>query len=200
MLAHLVATCLLGEIVGAVEAKGIMNNTLLIFLSDNGGSPGDARGQNLPLRGRKMTNNTGGKFEGGVRTASFMYGGYLDSRIGADTMCDYNGMFYVADWFPTLLQLASNNTLRNDEMDALVGDTVAIDGIGLWPNILSECGLSDGNPDAETVRDLLISARTCGEGENDYFISTCVRSLRSDICYVLSPGTDISVRRSGSSL
>ena len=121
---------LIGEIVAEVETKGIMNNTVIVFLSDNGGATGGkGRGQNLPLRGRKS-----GKFEGGIRTASFMYGGFVDGYIGGDTMCDYNDLFYVSDWFPSLMQMASNNSWSNEEIREVVmayNDSVDIDGIGL---------------------------------------------------------------------
>lgn len=56
------ADYLINELVEAVENKGIMDNTIFIVTSDNGGSPGGGRGQQLPLRGRKTS-----KFDGGIR-------------------------------------------------------------------------------------------------------------------------------------
>ena len=51
-------------------ADALIADTVLVFLSDNGGSTGSGRGQNLPLHGRKSSN-----FECGIRTVSFVFGG-----------------------------------------------------------------------------------------------------------------------------
>jgi len=56
----------IGRIVGTLESKGFAENTLLIFISDNGGSvPGGAKNQ--PLRGGKAQT-----FEGGIRVPALM--------------------------------------------------------------------------------------------------------------------------------
>lgn len=82
---------LIGEMVAAVERKGIMDDTVFVFASDNGGSNGNGRGQQLPLRGRKSS-----KFEGGIRTMAFLYGGYIDRHfLETDSSCDYNNLFYL---------------------------------------------------------------------------------------------------------
>lgn len=51
-----------GKILAAVKAKGVASNTLVWFISDNGGGPGAS---NAPLRGGKQT-----LFEGGIRVAA----------------------------------------------------------------------------------------------------------------------------------
>ncbi|SEN86205.1 arylsulfatase B [bacterium A37T11] len=56
-----------GDIFQAVEKAGILDNTLIWFLSDNGGTPGSG-GNNSPLRGNKNT-----EWEGGVRSTSVVY-------------------------------------------------------------------------------------------------------------------------------
>ena len=144
------ADALIGEIVVELEDNGLFENTVIAFLSDNGGATGNPRGQNLPLRGKK-----GSKFDGGVRTASFLYGGSIDALLGSGS-CDYEGLFYINDWGPTLLQIASNNQLTNDDIASIVAevDDSEIDGIGLWSNILMECGYTGtGTDDDETVRE-----------------------------------------------
>jgi len=167
------ADALMGEIDAALRETGLMDNTAVVFLSDNGGSTGNARGQNLPLRGQKTS-----RFEGGVRTPSFVYGGYVDRLLGENTQCDYDGLFHVSDWLPTLLQLASGNTLRNEDVDAVVGDSVDVDGFALWSNMLTQCG-SESNPrnnaDEDLQREQIISARVCGDGEDAYFFQTYIR-------------------------
>lgn len=50
-----------GRVLDAIERAGVRDNTLVVFLSDNGGAPNNAS-RNTPLRGRK-----GQPWEGGVR-------------------------------------------------------------------------------------------------------------------------------------
>ncbi len=51
-----------GEVVGKLKAEGLFDNTLLFFLTDNGGAKG-MMADNSPLRGHK-----GSLYEGGIRT------------------------------------------------------------------------------------------------------------------------------------
>lgn len=57
----------LQKMVRKLDAMGMMDNTLLVLASDNGGCP-SAGGSNYPYRGFKHTN-----FEGGVRTPALVY-------------------------------------------------------------------------------------------------------------------------------
>ena len=56
-----------GQVVAALEAKGIMNNTIIIFASDNGGPSWNGVSRNTPLRGGKAQ-----IYEGGIRLCSFV--------------------------------------------------------------------------------------------------------------------------------
>ena len=51
-----------GRIMSALKSQGIEKNTLVIFLSDNGGKPGGNHSLNTPLRGQK-----GQLWDGGIR-------------------------------------------------------------------------------------------------------------------------------------
>lgn len=161
---------LIERIVDAVKDKGIYDDTLFVFLSDNGGSTGMARGQNLPLRGVK-----GSKFEGGTRTAAFVYGGYVDKQIDNFAGCDFDDLFFVPDWFPTLLQMAEggDSALTNGAIaETLSSEATPIDGIGAWSNMLAECGNSNGYAQPEDSREWVFSAKMC---DDSYFIKTYVR-------------------------
>ena len=96
----------------------------------------------------------------------------MDQFIGENGKCDYNRLFYVSDWFSTLLQIADGK-LRKEDIDKIVSsynDTIAVDSIGLWPDILSQCGSADNPQDGRRKqtesRKQLISARVCGENDN----------------------------------
>jgi len=51
-----------GKVVNTLKDEGLWNNTLLVFLTDNGGAPG-MHANNAPLHGHKAQN-----YEGGIRT------------------------------------------------------------------------------------------------------------------------------------
>jgi arylsulfatase B len=52
----------IGKVLGKVRSLGLEENTLIVFLSDNGGPTAELTSSNLPLRGGK-----GQLFEGGIR-------------------------------------------------------------------------------------------------------------------------------------
>eukprot|EP00435_Cladocopium_sp_Y103_P046547 s1185_g13.t1 len=83
----------------AFKAKGMWNNTLVVFTTDNGGpiyEPGSAN--NYPLRGGKYSD-----FEGGVRTTTFMSGGYVPKERQGYV---HKGVVSVADWYTIFSELA----------------------------------------------------------------------------------------------
>ncbi len=89
-----------GQILQTVEQRGLKDNTVVIFFSDNGGlcTLGQKRGPtcNLPLRSGK-----GWLYEGGVRVPTIVRApGVTDS----DTVTDEP--IVSMDFFPTILELA----------------------------------------------------------------------------------------------
>lgn len=106
-----------GRVLEAVRTQGLAERTLVIFTSDNGGTP---RGVNLPLRGRK-----GSTWEGGVRVCTVAW---WPGRIPAATSSDaITGMF---DILPTFAALAG----------ARVPADRKIDGANIWPVLTGEPG------------------------------------------------------------
>jgi arylsulfatase A-like enzyme len=81
-----------GQIMEALEEEGILEHTIVIFMSDNGGTFGANNG---PLKGKKATN-----WEGGVRVPFIIrYPGTLPSGSVVRVPC------WSPDVFPTLLSL-----------------------------------------------------------------------------------------------
>ena len=71
----------------------------VVFTTDNGGpiyEPGSAN--NHPLRGGKYSD-----FEGGVRTTTFISGGYVPAERRGQT---HNGLVSSADWYTIFSELA----------------------------------------------------------------------------------------------
>ena len=95
-----------------LEESGLMNNTLLVFSSDNGGCP-QFGGYNYPLRGMKYY-----LFEGGVRVHGFLHGNILPESVRGQS---FEGMMHISDWMPTLLTAVGVTDLPED-----------LDGIDQW--------------------------------------------------------------------
>ncbi|XP_077985170.1 arylsulfatase B-like [Glandiceps talaboti] len=87
----------IGIVVDALKRKGLWENTILVFSSDNGGPQDDKmEGINYPLRGGKAS-----CWEGGTRAASFVW-----SRRLQKTGYRNKQMMHIVDWFPTFINLA----------------------------------------------------------------------------------------------
>ncbi|ELT95037.1 hypothetical protein CAPTEDRAFT_126817, partial [Capitella teleta] len=88
---------MVGKIVQHLKDNCMMDNTYLIFMSDNGADPGE--GQNTPFRGGKTS-----LFEGGTKSNSFIY-----SQLLKKTEYENDGLMHITDWLPTLVKLAGGD-------------------------------------------------------------------------------------------
>lgn len=106
----------IGKVINKLKEKNIYNNTLIFFLSDNGGANNN-QSNNYPLKGFK-----GNKFEGGHRVPFFMVNG---SKIKGY----YNGLTSSLDIFATATSVAGIDisSLKNP-----------LDGVNLIPYINKE--------------------------------------------------------------
>lgn len=115
----------IGKIVHAIEQRGLLEDTLIVFFSDNGGSRGDdsarypdtvvkgkVRGLNTPLRGWK-----GQVYEGGIRTPAFVH---WPKRLKSRKV---TAPLHVIDWMPTLCGLVGFEPAANLKWD----------GRDIWP-------------------------------------------------------------------
>ena len=83
----------IGRIVAALTAEGLLDKTLIVLTSDNGGP---RPGSNGTLRGAK-----GSVYEGGTRVAACMS---WPGRVKAGSRL--NQPVHLTDWYPTLIGLA----------------------------------------------------------------------------------------------
>ena len=120
----------IGEMLKALDQTGQRDNTLVLFFSDNGGTPaGDTAkypgvyppntdlGCNDPLRGHKSQ-----VYEGGIRTPAFI------QWPGVLSPGKLNAPLHVSDWMPTLTRLAGYAPERNLNWD----------GLDIWPVLSDE--------------------------------------------------------------
>ncbi|XP_052737909.1 arylsulfatase I [Bicyclus anynana] len=107
-----------GKVVAALDARGLLANSIVIFTTDNGGAAdgfNNNAASNFPLRGVKNT-----LWEGGVRGAALIWSPLLEKRSRLATQ-----RFHLVDWLPTLLRAAG----------ADLSTLPAIDGIDQWDNL-----------------------------------------------------------------
>jgi arylsulfatase A-like enzyme len=100
----------IGQIEAALKQAGRLENTLIVFSSDNGGPP---PGDNTPLRDFK-----GSIFEGGTRAAAFAT---WPGRIPAEQRL--RQPMHMVDWYPTLIKLAGGSLEQK----------LPVDGLDVWP-------------------------------------------------------------------
>ncbi len=102
-----------GRIVGAVDKQGIAENTLILFLSDNGGLEHEQGGRivtsNQPLRGEKGT-----LYEGGIRIPAIAR---WTGKVPAGTQCETPGI--TMDVYPTLLELSKAPAAEKQPQDGV---------------------------------------------------------------------------------
>ncbi|OJW24723.1 MAG: arylsulfatase [Planctomycetales bacterium 71-10] len=161
-----------GEIKAALDRKGLAENTLIVFSSDNGGpNPGKVT-SNGPLRGAKGT-----LFEGGTRVAAFAtWPGHIPAGSTV------NVPLHIVDLYPTFLKLAGAKLDQATPLDgrdawaaisrggpsphdAILLNTTPRNGairVGAWKLIVGRPGGGeDGEPapgaDAESGRVLLFN-------------------------------------------
>ena len=142
----------IGQVLAALESKGILDDTLVMFLNDNGGA--QSAGKNEPYRGKKS-----GFFEGGIRVPAVMR---WPEEIAAGSETD--ALLHAVDLFPTFAGLAGADTaagLTLDGVDAWAGiadgaasprdEIVFADGVirkGDWKLIEEDVDLYDPAPDS----------------------------------------------------
>uniref|UniRef100_A0A672FQ18 Si:dkey-174i8.1 n=1 Tax=Salarias fasciatus TaxID=181472 RepID=A0A672FQ18_SALFA len=112
----------ISQVVQELKTRGLYQNSVLVYSSDNGGQPLSG-GSNWPLRGGKGT-----YWEGGIRAVGFVHSPLL-KRKGVVS----KALMHVSDWYPTLLGLAGSR-----------GSLHGLDGHNVWRSI------SEGRPSPRT--------------------------------------------------
>jgi len=126
-------TCMddeIGKVMAALEKRGMRDNTLIVFCSDNGGTRSNLFVGEAEVKGELPPNNgpyrdgKGSVYEGGTRVVA------LANWPGRIKPGAVDGMMHIVDMYPTFAALAG----------ADLGRTKPLDGIDVWSTI------SDGKP------------------------------------------------------
>lgn len=122
--AHLAAVdtldAALGELVGALDKRGMLENTLLVFHSDNGGGvatrhpTGESEGLTTGADNGPFREGRGSLYEGGVHSFAVAH---WPAAIPAKTVVA--DMLHVTDLFPTVLALAGTPSDAPQKLDGV---------------------------------------------------------------------------------
>jgi len=127
----------IGRVLAALDSKKMRDNTLIVFMSDNGGTHNamfagsitDMSKVVIPCDNGPYRGGKGDLYEGGTRVVSLAnWPGHIKAGSTVDQI------IHVVDWYPTLAGLAGGKT----------GKAKPLDGLNVWPTI------SAGKPSPRT--------------------------------------------------
>jgi len=97
----------LGDILDFVDKKGIADNTIILFMSDNGGLSAVARGGKKHSHNKPLSSGKGSIHEGGIREPMLVK---WPGVTTANTVSD--SRLIIEDFFPTILEMAQIATYK----------------------------------------------------------------------------------------
>lgn len=117
----------IGKVVAALDKKGLRENTLILFHSDNGGTHNpmfagvmaDVSKIKIPCDNGPYRDGKGSLFEGGTRVCA------LANWPGKITPGTVDGIIHATDIYPTLARLAGASTKKCKPLD----------GVDVWPTM-----------------------------------------------------------------
>jgi len=120
----------IGLVVAALEKRGMRENTLIVFHSDNGGTfnkmfagEGDMSKIKIPVDNGPLRDGKGSLYEGGTRVVALAnWPGHI--KPGGTVA----GMMHVVDMYPTLVGLAGGSLARAKPLD----------GMDMWPTLAGQ--------------------------------------------------------------
>jgi arylsulfatase A-like enzyme len=120
----------IGKVIGALRQRKMLDNTLIFFVSDNGGTrsnlfvgEGEIKGE-LPPSNGPYRDGKGSVYEGGTRVVALAN---WPGRIKPGVV---RGMMHIVDMYPTLAGLSSSQP----------GSNKPFDGVDVWSTV------SEGKP------------------------------------------------------
>ncbi len=116
----------IGKVLAALEKKGLRQNTMIVFQSDNGGvknkmfaGEGDMSNVTIPCDNGPYRDGKGSLYEGGTRVCALVnWPGKVKPGV-------VDGMIHVVDMYPTIAHLAGASAKEDKPLD----------GINVWKTI-----------------------------------------------------------------
>ncbi|HJY53656.1 MAG TPA: arylsulfatase [Candidatus Udaeobacter sp.] len=112
----------IGRVVDALDKRKLRDNTLIVFMSDNGGTRNpmfsgaiaDVSKIKIPCDNGPYREGKGSLYEGGTRVVAFAnWPGHIPAGVTVKEM------IHVVDMYPTLANLAGASTARSKPLDGL---------------------------------------------------------------------------------
>jgi len=111
----------IARVLAALDQKKMRENTLIVFMSDNGGTQnamfageGDMSKVKIPCDNGPYRDGKGSIYEGGTRVAALAsWPGHIKAGGALDEM------IHVTDWYPTLVGLAGGQTSKAKPLDGM---------------------------------------------------------------------------------
>ena len=91
----------LGDLLDNIDRHGLTDNTIVMFMSDNGGLSAHARGGEPNTHNRPLASGKGSAYEGGIRVPMIVH---WPGVTAAGTSCSQPVIIH--DFFPTILEMA----------------------------------------------------------------------------------------------
>ncbi|CAH1001858.1 Arylsulfatase [Neolewinella maritima] len=110
----------LGSVLDKLEEKGLLDNTIFVFFSDNGGNMYDVVNGSFPTNNYPLSYGKGNIYEGGIRVPAIVA---WPGRVAAGATSD--ALIQSIDFYPTLL--AATGTPAEP--------TQLLDGVDLLPHL-----------------------------------------------------------------
>jgi len=119
----------LGDLMDYLEEKELENNTIILFMSDNGGLSAVARGGEPHTHNKPLSSGKGSAHEGGIREPMIVK---WPGEVFPGSQSD--GYLIIEDFFPSILQMAGIDSYKTVQ---------PIDGISFLPMLKQEGSTSD---------------------------------------------------------
>lgn len=112
----------LGDLMDYLDKNGLAKNTIILFMSDNGGLSATARGGEPHMHNRPLNSGKGSAYEGGIRVPMLVK---WPGKVQPQSVC--NDYLIIEDFFPTILEMAGITSYHTVQ---------PIDGISFVPMLL----------------------------------------------------------------
>lgn len=104
----------LGEVLDKLEELKLMDNTMIVFFSDNGGNMYDVVNGEFPTNNSPLSYGKGNIHEGGIRVPMIVV---WDKKVAANTVSD--ALVQSIDFYPTFLELTGTTPNSNQVLDGV---------------------------------------------------------------------------------
>lgn len=181
----------LGDLMDFLESSGQIDNTIIIFMSDNGGLAASSRTPPLGVQNSPLRSGKGSAYEGGIREPMIVYWNGV-AKPGS-TIDKY---LMIEDFFPSILEMAKVKRYKTIQ---------PIDGKSFVPLITGKGDPSKGRalywntPNTWYPGDLSSQGigQTCAIRKGDYKLVYWYKNGKKELFNVkddISETTDISAR------